>query len=123
MKDTVISVTSSSNTPIPSLLADAQLCCPPILSSRMSEGDAETLASIMKALADPTRLQLVSIIANAGEGCACDFPDLLSKSQPTISHHLRQLVDAGILDREQRGKWAWYTVSRDRLAQVCSILC
>ncbi len=99
------------------------LCCTPIQSAPLSDDDAAALASVLKALADPVRIKLVSVIAAAGEGCACDFPELLGKSQPTISHHLRQLVDAGILEREQRGKWAWFTVSNERLAEVCSILC
>ena len=71
----------------------------------------------MKALADPVRLRLVSIVAAApaGEVCACDLPALLDRSQPTISHHLTQLVQAGMLEREQRGKWAWFRVRDERL--------
>lgn len=99
------------------------LCCQPLRSSPLSDEDADALAAVLKSLADPVRLKLVSIIAAAGEGCACDFPELVGKSQPTISHHLSQLVAAGILDREQRGKWAWFTVNDERLAEVCSILC
>jgi len=76
----------------------------------------------MKALADPVRLKLVSVIAAAGEGCACDFPAITGKSQPTVSHHLSQLVDAGILLREQRGKWAWFTVDGERLGAIRQIL-
>lgn len=104
-------------------LASTALCCEPLLSAPLDESEAEVLAGVLKAMADPVRLRLVSVIASAGEGCACDFPELLGKSQPTISHHLRQLVDAGILTREQRGKWAWFKVSSDRLAEVCAILC
>ena len=89
----------------------------------MDDDAATALAGVLKALADPVRLKLVSIIATQGEGCACDFPDLLGKTQPTVSHHLSQLVAAGILEREQRGKWAWFTVSQDRLAEVCAVLC
>jgi ArsR family transcriptional regulator len=100
-----------------------ELCCAPLRAERLSDPDADALASVLKALADPVRLKLVSTIAAAGEGCACDFPELLGKSQPTISHHLSQLVAAGILDREQRGKWAWFRVNDERLAEVCSILC
>lgn len=99
------------------------LCCEPLGSAQLTDADAEALASVLKALADPVRLKLVSAIMSAGEGCACDFPALTGKSQPTISHHLSQLVDAGILEREQRGKWAWFTVSDVRLAEVCAILC
>lgn len=94
------------------------LCCAPLLAEPLSDNDAESLASVLKALADPVRLKLVSIIAEAGEGCACDFPALLGKSQPTTSHHLSQLVSAGILDREQRGKWAWFSVNESRLADL-----
>jgi ArsR family transcriptional regulator len=90
----------------------------------MNRDRAEELASTLKVLADPTRLQLVSIIATAADGevCACDFPDLLDRSQSTASHHLSQLVAAGILEREQRGKWAWFRLRRDRLAEVVSAL-
>lgn len=98
------------------------LCCAPLLSNLLSEEDAGELAGILKALADPVRLRLVSVIAAAGEGCACDFPELLGRSQPTISHHLSQLVAAGVLEREQRGKWAWFTVDEDRLRSVRNVL-
>ena len=89
----------------------------------MSETDAESLAVVLKALADPVRLQLVSLIATTGEECACDLPAAVGKSQPTVSHHLKQLVEAGILEREQRGKWAWFSLRQERLNEVCSILC
>lgn len=98
-------------------------CCPP-LTAAMNRQRAEELAGTLKALADPTRLQLLSIIATAADGevCACDFPDLLDRSQSTASHHLSQLVAAGILEREQRGKWAWFRLRRDRLAAVAAAL-
>lgn len=100
-----------------------ELCCAPLSSGPIKSADAEVLASVLKALADPIRLQLVSLIAASGEECACDLPAAVGKSQPTVSHHLKQLVEAGILEREQRGKWAWFQVSADRLAEVCTILC
>lgn len=100
-----------------------ELCCAPLRAEQLGDEDADVLASVLKALADPVRLKLISAIAAAGEGCACDFPALTGKSQPTISHHLSQLVESGILDREQRGKWAWFTVNNARLAEVCQILC
>lgn len=99
------------------------LCCAPLLREPLDDDAAERLAGILKALADPVRLKLVSIIANQGEGCACDFPEMLGKTQPTVSHHLSQLVAAGILEREQRGKWAWFTVSQSRLLEICAVLC
>ena len=106
---------------------EAPCCQPlrnqPLLSQPIDNDAAESLAAVLKALADPVRLRLVSIIASQGEGCACDFPALLGKSQPTVSHHLSQLVAAGILEREQRGKWAWFTVNEARLAEVCGVIC
>lgn len=106
-------------------MADLQapVCCASLTSEPIREDDAVLLAGVLKALADPVRLRLVSIIASAGEACACDLPALVNKSQPTVSHHLRQLVDVGILKREQRGKWAWFTLSEHRLGEVCDILC
>jgi len=98
------------------------LCCTPLSSAPIDDDDASQLAAIMKALADPVRLKLISVIAAAGEGCACDFPAITGKSQPTVSHHLSQLVDAGILHREQRGKWAWFTVDEERLGALRNIL-
>ena len=99
-----------------------ELCCTPLSREVLSATDAESLSIVLKALADPVRLQLVSLIASSGEACACDLPVEVGKSQPTVSHHLRQLVEAGILDREQRGKWAWFSVRRERLNELCAIL-
>ncbi len=100
--------------------ADAASCCPPLAGSFLDESEAEDLAGLMKALADPVRLRLLSLIANAptGEVCACDLAGPLGRSQPTVSHHLSVLTRAGLLEREQRGKWAWFTVDGARLAQV-----
>jgi ArsR family transcriptional regulator, arsenate/arsenite/antimonite-responsive transcriptional repressor len=99
-------------------------CCPPLVSGPIDAQRADELAALLKALADPVRLRLVSIIAAApgGEACACDLPGLLDRSQPTISHHLSQLVMAGIIDREQRGKWAWFRLRPERLTALCAVL-
>lgn len=99
-------------------------CCPPLLAAPLSEADAANLADLLKALADPARLRLISIIAAApeGESCACDLTEPLDRSQATISHHLTQLTRAGILEREQRGKWAWFRLSPDRLDEICRAL-
>jgi ArsR family transcriptional regulator, arsenate/arsenite/antimonite-responsive transcriptional repressor len=94
-----------------------------LMSSTLSEAGGDELAGVLKALAHPVRLRLVNIIAAAGEGCACDFPAAVGKTQATVSHHLKQLVEAGILQREQRGKWAWFRVDQDRLAEICSVIC
>jgi ArsR family transcriptional regulator len=95
-----------------------------VTAGQLDEQEAVQLATVLKALADPVRLRLVSLIAGAptGEICACDLPELLNRSQPTVSHHLSQLVGAGLLDREQRGKWAWFRLRPDRLAAVRAAL-
>ena len=97
-------------------------CC--VLAAPLDEDDAATLASQLKALADPARIRLVSMLATSptGDLCACDLPTALGKSQPTVSHHLRQLVDAGLIEREQRGKWAWFRLRADRLAAIRTAL-
>lgn len=99
------------------------LDCGQLLSSTLSDADANELATILKSLADPVRLKLVNVIATSGEACACDFPAAVGKTQATVSHHLKQLVQAGILEREQRGKWAWFRVNSDRLADICGVIC
>ena len=96
------------------------LCCPPVTAGVLGEDEAGVLAGVLKALADPVRLRLVSLIAAAptGEVCACDLPALLDRAQPTVSHHLTQLVRAGLLDREQRGKWAWFRIRPDGFSAI-----
>jgi arsenate reductase (thioredoxin) len=103
------------------ILRDA--CCS-VVEAPISDADATRLADTLKALADPVRLRLVSLLATAptGELCACVLPDAVGKSQPTVSHHLGLLVDAGLVDREQRGKWAWFRLRHEQLAVVRSAL-
>jgi ArsR family transcriptional regulator len=95
-----------------------ETCCDPVLVEPIDTDEAEELASAFKLLADPVRLRILSLIANstAGELCACELPDVLGRSQPTVSHHLSLLTDAGLLSREQRGKWAWFRVEPKRVA-------
>ena len=95
-------------------------CCGTTTGRALDEAQATELAEVFKALADPARLRLLSIIATAsgGEACACDLVEPLGRSQPTVSHHLALLVDAGLLEREKRGRWAWYRIVPDRLAQI-----
>jgi ArsR family transcriptional regulator, arsenate/arsenite/antimonite-responsive transcriptional repressor len=101
-----------------------ELCCSPVMASPLSEAEADDLAGLLKALADPVRLQLVSLIASApdGEMCTCDLPALVRRSQPTVSHHLSILVASGFLEREQRGKWAWFRIQPERLATLRAAL-
>ncbi len=113
------SATRSTTKSIPVVEAP---CCPPLLSTELSDAEATELATILKALADPVRLRLMSIIAASEEACACDLPALVDRSQPTVSHHLSQLVGVGLLERTQRGKWAWFSVRPERLAAVRTAL-
>ena len=92
-----------------------EACCGPLLSEALSEEQSEDLAAAFKVLSDPARLRLLSMIAATDEACACDLTEPLGRSQPTISHHLSVLTDAGLISREKRGKWAWYRVVPERL--------
>jgi ArsR family transcriptional regulator, arsenate/arsenite/antimonite-responsive transcriptional repressor len=94
-----------------------EACCDPVLDAALSDEAAADLAAAFKVLADPVRLRLLSLIAAGpdGEQCACDLPALVGRSQPTVSHHLKVLTTAGLLVREQRGRWAWFRAAPDRL--------
>lgn len=99
-------------------------CCPDGLAAPMDRDTAEQLAKLLKAVADPARLQLLALIKSTpgGEACACDLTAPLGLSQPTVSHHLKVLRDAGLVTREQRGTWAWFSVDSDRLAELAVLL-
>lgn len=105
-----------------SLAAD-EPCCGGA-TSWMTVDDAALLAARFGALADATRLQVLSIIANspAGEVCACDFVGPLGKSQPTISHHLKVLSEAGLVEGERRGRWIWYRIATTAVTALCGDL-
>ncbi|GAA4283448.1 metalloregulator ArsR/SmtB family transcription factor [Brevibacterium daeguense] len=98
-------------------------CCS-LATAPLSADDAEQMAGRLKALSDPTRLRVLSHVAAQGcdAVCACDLTETLDISQPTISHHLKKLVEAGLLTREQRGKWAHYTVVREAFAELRQFL-
>jgi ArsR family transcriptional regulator, arsenate/arsenite/antimonite-responsive transcriptional repressor len=103
------------------LLADQ--CCAPLLREPITADQAAGLARTLKALADPTRLRLVSMVAahQGGEACVCDLTEPLGLTQPTVSHHLKVLVEAGIFTRDKRGVWAYYALvpaAMDALATV-----
>ena len=99
-------------------------CCPPVLHAALSKSDAEELAATLKALADPVRLRLLSFIAAQpdGEACVCHVIDPVGLSQPTVSHHLKLLHRAGLLERDKRGAWVYYRVIPDRLEAVRAAL-
>jgi ArsR family transcriptional regulator, arsenate/arsenite/antimonite-responsive transcriptional repressor len=99
-------------------------CCVPVTAGVLDEQQAADLAALFKVLADPARLRLLSMVAAAsdGEACACDLVEPVGRSQPTVSHHMSVLVEAGLLEREKRGKWAWYRVVPGRLAALRDVL-
>jgi ArsR family transcriptional regulator, arsenate/arsenite/antimonite-responsive transcriptional repressor len=89
-----------------------------VLEAPLGESDAAELAQVFAALADPVRLRLLSLIAAAGEVCACDLLAPLDRSQPTVSHHTKVLADAGLIVGEKRGRWVWWSIVPARLAEV-----
>jgi ArsR family transcriptional regulator, arsenate/arsenite/antimonite-responsive transcriptional repressor len=99
-----------------------QVCQP--MSDLPNRQDASERAALLKAVADPTRLQLLDMIkaSPGGEACVCALTEPLGLTQPTVSHHLKILTDAGVLRREKRGTWAWYTLNRERLADIRAAL-
>ncbi len=105
-------------------LRDLQACCAPITREVISDPNAASLARSMKALADPARIRLVSMVAahHDGEACVCDLTEPLGLSQPTVSHHLKVLVDAGFLHRSKRGTWAYYRIVPGSLDALSSFL-
>ncbi|WP_240619369.1 metalloregulator ArsR/SmtB family transcription factor [Blastococcus sp. TF02-8] len=98
-------------------------CCTPLTGTAMSADQAERIVPLLKALADPVRLRLVSLIAagKGGEACVCDLNDAFDLTQATISHHLKVLHTAGLLDREKRGVWVYYAVRPDALRSVATL--
>jgi ArsR family transcriptional regulator len=102
----------------------AVACCSPLVRQPLTTEQAEGIAPLIKALADPVRLRLLSLVASheGGEACVCDLNDAFDLSQPTISHHLKVLHEVGLLDRTKRGVWVYYAVRRDALAGVAALL-
>ncbi len=99
-------------------------CCEPVGAGVLDEASAVELAGLFKVLADPARLRLLSMVASVGTGemCACDLVEPSGRSQPTVSHHMSVLVDAGLVTREKRGKWAWYRLVPERLTFLRDVL-
>jgi ArsR family transcriptional regulator len=104
--------------------ADSAACCSPLTSQPLSIDQAERVAPLLKALADPVRLRLMSLVASheGGEACVCDLNDAFDLSQPTISHHMKVLHDAGLVDREKRGVWVFYRVRPQALASLSTLI-
>ena len=102
---------------------DVASCAPEGLAEPIERPQAEQLATLLKAIADPTRLQLISYInsSNNAEACVCNLTDPLALTQPTVSHHLKVLTDAGLIEREKRGTWVWYKVNQNRWQQLSKL--
>ncbi len=100
------------------------VCCTPISAAPLDRATAEGLARLLKAVADPTRLQLLSLVAGtqAREACVCELTEPLGLTQPTVSHHLKVLVDAGLLTRKRRGPWAYYGLVAERFDDLRTLL-
>jgi ArsR family transcriptional regulator len=120
----MITLVPIAQTPLRTELPLLSECCSPVVREIIQPAEAETLASGFKALADPTRLRLISLVAarEDAEACVCELTDPVGLSQPTVSHHLKILVDAGILTREQRGKWAYYRLVPETLNALAILI-
>lgn len=105
-----------------SAILEPVACCAPLSAATLTEEEARGTAELFKALGDPARVRIVNLIATAGGAvCACDFNDALGLAQPTVSHHLKKLSDAGLLEREQRGKWAYFSLKRDAVEKLAVV--
>jgi ArsR family transcriptional regulator len=104
--------------------AAAAACCPPLSAEPLSQAQAEQVAPLLKALAEPARLRLMSLIAShpGGEACVCDLNGAFDLSQPTISHHLKVLAGAGLVDRDKRGVWVYYRARTEALATLGTLI-
>ncbi|MFZ9088419.1 MAG: ArsR/SmtB family transcription factor [Pontimonas sp.] len=107
-----------------SLPVNVAQCAPAGLSAPLARQQAEELTRLLKAIADPTRLQILSLINAQPEGsaCVCDLAEAINVSQPTISHHLKTLTSVGLLQREKRGTWAWYSLNQEQWRSLANVV-
>ena len=99
------------------------LCCTPLDASAVSDEEAAATSQLFKALADPHRVRIVNLLANAGDSvCVCDITEAIGLAQPTISFHLKKLVNSGLLDREKRGTWAYYSLNQSALGRLADVV-
>jgi ArsR family transcriptional regulator, arsenate/arsenite/antimonite-responsive transcriptional repressor len=100
----------------------AVVCCVPLSAVALDDEQATATAALFKALGDPARVRIVNALATSSEPvCACEFEPALGLSQPTVSHHLKKLTDAGLLAREQRGRWAYFSLRRDAVEMLAAV--
>jgi len=98
-------------------------CCGPLAAPTLSDDEATATADVFKALADPARVRIVNVLATSGEPvCVCHLVEPLGLSQPTVSHHLKKLTDAGLLEREQRGKWVYYALRPEAARKLAAVV-
>ena len=101
---------------------DAVTCCAPLAARTLSNSEAEATAELFKSLGDPARVRIVNTLATAGEPvCVCELIGPLGLSQPTVSHHMKKLLDAGLVEREQRGKWAYFSLKAEALETLAAV--
>jgi ArsR family transcriptional regulator len=101
---------------------EAIACCAPLGASTLSDEEAGATAALFRALGDPARVRIVNLLSTAGEAaCVCELVEPLGLAQPTVSHHLKKLTDAGLLEREQRGKWAYYSINSTAMARLSAL--
>ncbi|HET7380559.1 MAG TPA: metalloregulator ArsR/SmtB family transcription factor [Gaiellales bacterium] len=104
-------------------MADPVTCCGPLAAPTLSDGEAAATAELFKALADPARVRIVNVLATSeAPVCVCHLIEPLGLSQPTVSHHLKKLTDAGLLEREQRGKWAYFSLRADAAETLAGVV-
>ena len=97
-------------------------CCAPLAAPSLSDADAQATAELFRVLGEPARVKIVNVLARQAEPvCACEFEPALGLAQPTVSHHLKRLTEAGLLEREQRGKWAYYSLTRDAVEKLAAV--
>jgi len=110
---------------IKSMVVDVRpiACCAPLAAPALSDKEAGATATLFRALGDPARVRIVNLLAGADEPvCVCELIEPLGLAQATVSHHLKKLTDAGLLDREERGKWAYFSINPEAMARVASLV-
>jgi ArsR family transcriptional regulator, arsenate/arsenite/antimonite-responsive transcriptional repressor len=108
---------------LPIVPADAPVaCCGPLAATSLSDVEIVATADLFRALADPARVRIVNVLATCGEAvCICNLVEPLELSQPTVSHHMKKLVDVGLVEREQRGKWAYFTLKAEAVEKLAAV--
>jgi ArsR family transcriptional regulator, arsenate/arsenite/antimonite-responsive transcriptional repressor len=98
-------------------------CCAPLATASLSDEEAQATATLFRALGDPTRVKILNLLSRSDEPvCVCEFVPAVELSQPTVSHHLKKLTDAGLLEREERGKWAYYSLSGEAVERLAALV-